>query len=71
MVISHRGSPGEKIGAQVPMSLATKPVLETIGVPTFGFGNSAEIPQIANLLHYAQTAQRPVAALLDFNFWSS
>ena len=71
MVISHRGSPGEKISAQVPMSIATKPVLETIGVPTFGFSDSAEIPHVGQLIGYAQTAQRPVAALLDFNFWGS
>ena len=71
MIISHRGSPGEKIGAQVPMSIATKPVLETIGIPTFQFSDSAEIPRITQLIHYAQTAQRPVAALLDFNFWNS
>lgn len=71
MVISHRGSPGEKIGAQVPMGIATKPLLETIGIPVFQFSNSAEIARIANLVNYAQTAQRPVAALLDFDFWSS
>ena len=71
MIVSHRGSPGEKVGAQVPMSIATKPVLETIGVPTFGFSNSAEIPRVTQLLHHARVAQRPVAALLDFNFWSS
>ena len=71
MVISHRGSPGEPISAQVPMSIATRPVLETIGVPTFEFSDAAEIPKVGQLLGYAQTAQRPVAALLDFNFWSS
>lgn len=71
MVISHRGSPGEKITAQVPMSIATQPILETIGIPTFGFSNSAEIPHVGQLIGYAQTAQRPVAALLDFNFWRS
>ncbi len=71
MIISHRGSPGEKIAAQVPMSIATKPLLETIGIPTFQFSDSADIPQIAQLVDYAQTAQRPVAALLDFNFWGS
>ncbi len=71
MIVSHRGSPGEKIGAQVPMGIATKPLLETIGIPTFQFSDSAEIPRIAKLIHYANTAQRPVAALLDFNFWAS
>lgn len=71
MLISHRGSPGEPISAQVPMSIATRPVLETIGIPTFEFSNSSEIPRVGQLIGYAQTAQRPIAALLDFNFWGS
>lgn len=71
MVISHRGSPGEKIGAQVPMGMATAKILDAIGVPTFQFSDSAEIPRIGQLIGYAQAAQKPVAALLDFNFWRS
>lgn len=71
MIISHRGSPGEPIGAQVPMGMAAKPLLETIGVPTFNFSDASEIDKIAQLIHYANTAQKPVAALLDFNFWQA
>ena len=69
MIISHRGSPGEKIGAQVPMGNAVKPLLETISIPTFTFSTSAEVTRVGELVQYAQVAQRPVAALLDFNFW--
>lgn len=69
MVISHRGSPGEKIGAQVPMGTAVKPLLETVGIPTFTFSDKAEIERVAELVGYANVAQRPIAALLDFNFW--
>ena len=42
-----------------------------LATPVFGFSDSAEIPQVGQLMGYAQTAQRPVAALLDFNFWGS
>lgn len=69
MIVSHRGSPGEPVGAQVPMGLAAKPLLETMGVPTFGYSNSNDVDQVAALVSHAKTAQRPVAALLDFDFW--
>ncbi|MEM7348440.1 MAG: sulfopyruvate decarboxylase subunit alpha, partial [Chloroflexota bacterium] len=69
MIISHRGSPGEKVGAQVPMSIAAKPLLETIGVPTFTFNDPNQVVQVGQLVSHAHMAQRPVAALLDFNFW--
>lgn len=69
MIVSHRGSPGEPIGAQVPMGMAAKPLLETVGVPTFGFSDSKDIQKVTDLVNYARTAQRPVAALLDFDFW--
>lgn len=69
MIVSHRGSPGEKVGAQVPMGIAAQPLLETVGVPTFSFSDGGQVAQVGALVEYAQVAQRPVAALLDFNFW--
>ena len=69
MIISHRGSPGEPVGAQVPMGQAAKPLLETIGVPVYNFDDSRQVSKVANLVNYAQTSQRPIAALLDFDFW--
>ena len=69
MIISHRGSPGEPISAQVPMGMAARPLLETIGVPTFNFSDSKDVDKVAQMVHYSKTAQKPVAALLDFNFW--
>lgn len=69
MIVSHRGSPGEPIGAQLPMGMAAKSLLETMGVPTFGYSNNADVGKVVDLVNYARTAQRPVAALLDFDFW--
>ena len=69
MIISHRGSPGEAIGTQVPMSIAAQPLLEEIGIPTFAFSDGGDVARVGQLVQYAQVAQRPVAALLDFNFW--
>ena len=70
MIVSHRGSLGEPVGAQVPMGLAAKPLLETMGVPTYNFSDPDEVDKVAALVTHARTAQRPVAGLLDFGFWS-
>ena len=69
MVISHRGAPGEKINAQVPMGTAVTPLLQTIGIPTFSFSDKADVERVGDLVTYANMAQRPIAALLDFYFW--
>ena len=71
MIVSHRGTPGEKIGTQVPMSNAVKPLLDVVGVPYFSFSHRREIAKVGRLVTHAQVAQRPVAALLDFDFWST
>ena len=69
LIVSHRGTPGEKIGTQVPMSNGTKPLLDVVGVPYFAFSDPAEVGKVGRLVRHAQVAQRPVAALLDFDFW--
>ncbi len=69
MIVSHRGSPGEKISAQVPMGVAVRPLLETINIPTFTFSDRQDVQKVGKLVQHAQVAQRPVAALLDFDFW--
>ena len=69
LIISHRGTPGEKIGTQVPMSNGTKPLLDVVGIPYFAFSDPADVAKVGRLVSHAQVAQRPVAALLDFDFW--
>jgi len=71
MVVSHRGSCGEPVGAQVPMGIAAKPLLETVGVLTYNFSDAKDMKKVGNLVNHANVAQRPVAALLDFDFWNS
>ena len=66
MVISHRGSPGEKIGAQVPMGNAVRPLLETIGVPTFNFSDGGQVEQVGQLVNYA--SGRPKASSSPIRF---
>jgi len=69
LVCTHRGSPGERIGAQVPMGIAVKGILDALEIPHFSFNNHSQAEQVGGLVAYTQVAQRPVAALLGFDFW--
>lgn len=72
MMISHRGTPGEKIGAQFPMGQLTPALLENLNIPQYRCDHvgafSADIPGI---VQHAGIMENPVAVLLDFKFWRS
>ncbi|MFA5312179.1 MAG: sulfopyruvate decarboxylase subunit alpha [Methanomassiliicoccales archaeon] len=69
MIVSHRGTAGEKIAAQVPMGTATVPLLDAIGIehscPTPAEGEG----EVAKAAMKAFTTRRPVAVLLNLDFW--
>jgi sulfopyruvate decarboxylase subunit alpha len=69
MIMSHRGTAGEKIIAQIPMGQATAPLLDTLGIehvrPTPADGEAV----IAEAAARAFGSRRPVAVLLDIEFW--
>jgi hypothetical protein len=44
-------------------------VLDAIDIPYFIFNHSSQAEQVGGLVEYTQVAQRPVAALLGFDFW--
>jgi len=71
MIISHRGSPGEPIGAQVPMGTAAQTLLQTINIPTYMFSDPSDVKKIGQLVPFASIAEGPVAAILDFDFWEA
>lgn len=71
MLISHRGSPGEPIGAQVPMGTAVEHLLATINIPTYRFSDPADVAKVGKLVPFASVAEGPVAAILDFDFWGA
>lgn len=71
MVISHRGSPGEPIGAQVPMGTAVETLLSTISIPTYRYSDPADTDKIGKLVKFAPVAEGPVAAILDYDFWGA
>ncbi len=69
LIISHRGTAGEKIAAQVPMGTATVPLLDAIGVE-----HLCPIPQegereVARAASKAFSQRRPVAVLLNLDYW--
>jgi len=71
MIISHRGSPGEPIGAQVPMGTTCETYLQTLNIPTYRYSDAADIKKIGQLVPFASVAEGPVAAILDFDFWGA
>lgn len=71
MVISHRGSPGEPIGAQVPMGTAVETLLQTINIPTYMFSDPSDTKKVGQLVPFTDVAESPVAAILDYDFWGA
>ena len=70
MIMSHRGTEGEFMGAQVPMGTATPKVLDALEIQYFNPKTPEEalkiIPKAWNI---AETRGRPVGILLDIKFW--
>lgn len=70
MIISHRGVEGENIVAQVPMGKLTEPLLNTLGIRWLRPGAPDEADwAMAEAWNLARSEGRPVAVLLDINFW--
>lgn len=71
MLISHRGSPGEPIGAQVPMGTTVERLLNTLNIPTYMFSDPSDVKKVGQLVGFSSVAEGPVAAILDFDFWGA
>lgn len=69
LVISARGTPGETVGAQVPMGRLTPGLLEALGIPTLLCHDPAQVREIETMAGHAIVAESPVAVLLDFAFF--
>jgi sulfopyruvate decarboxylase subunit alpha len=69
LVVSHRGTEGEKIAAQFPMGRATVPLLDVLGIehccPTPAEGEA----KVLWAAERAFSSRRPVAVLLNLDFW--
>jgi sulfopyruvate decarboxylase subunit alpha len=70
MIMSHRGTEGEFMSAQVPMGKATPKVLDALEIPYFNPKTPDDaLKIILNAWKIAVTDCTPVGILLDINFW--
>lgn len=69
MIISHRGGEGEPIIGQVPMGRLTVPLLDVMGISHFEPGPAEAEETVVLAWSHASAASRPVAVLLDLEFW--
>ncbi len=69
MLISHRGTEGEKLVGQLPMGRLTEPLLESMGIPSMR-PRPVEVEKIIkNAWIQSESKRVPVAVLLDIPFW--
>jgi sulfopyruvate decarboxylase subunit alpha len=69
MIISHRGGSGEPVIGQVPMGRLTVPLLDAIEVPHFAPRPEQAEETVARAWRAAAEQRKPVAVLLDLEFW--
>ena len=70
MIMSHRGTEGEFMSAQIPMGIATPKVLDALEIPYFNPKTPEEaLKIIPKAWEIAETEGTPVGMLLDIKFW--
>jgi sulfopyruvate decarboxylase subunit beta len=70
MLLEHRGLPGERISAQIPMGEQTPKLLEAAGIPAYAITSPADVDRLPALAGHTRLAQRPVAAMIAPSAWS-
>ena len=70
IIMSHRGTEGEFMSAQIPMGNATPKVLDALQIPYFNPKTPNEaLELIPNAWKMAETNGTPVGILLGIKFW--
>ena len=69
MLVSHRGSEGERIDAQVPMGDAVQGVMEASGVRCVSVERLGELDRVDEGIDWAHANGKSVAFLFPFSFW--
>ena len=69
LLISHRGTKGENIEAQIPMGKATPKLLEALSIEYSVLESQEKIHEIKKMIQKARQTERPVAILLPNSFW--
>lgn len=69
LLMSHRGGPGEKISAQIPMGEAAPRILETLDIRYMYINSSRDFPGLARLLNQTYKKSLISAAFLTRRLW--
>jgi sulfopyruvate decarboxylase subunit alpha len=69
MIISHRGGAGESMIGQVPMGRLTVPLLDAMQIAHFSPPPAQAEEIVADAWERAAKEKKPVAVLLDLDFW--
>ncbi len=70
MLISYRGEIGEPVACQVEMAVHTKALLNQMNIPTYHFHAPEDANELALILNHSFMARKPVAILMDAQFWA-
>ena len=69
LLMSHRGSPGEKISAQIPMGEAAPLLLETLDIKYIYIRSSRDFPRLASHIKETYKKSQINAAFLSRGLW--
>ncbi|MDP6030002.1 MAG: sulfopyruvate decarboxylase subunit alpha [Arenicellales bacterium] len=67
MLVSYRGSPGEKVPAQVPMGMLVPELLKLMQIPVLNCHEPEDLDNLGPLVDHARVAESPVAIFIDFH----
>lgn len=71
IIISHRGTFGEGVYGQIPMSKATTRILESLDIAYYKVDNPNESQEIVKKAwNLSAISEEPIALLFDINYWS-
>jgi sulfopyruvate decarboxylase subunit alpha len=68
-IMSHRGSEGEKILAQVPMGKLTPDLLKLLEIKTFIIDSADKISNIKKAVELSLSSKRSICILLKKTLW--
>lgn len=70
MIISHRGTFGEAVYGQIPMSKATTKVLDSLDIRYHNVTNPNESEEIVEeAWKLSEISEEPIALLFDISYW--
>ena len=71
MIISHRGTFGEGVYGQVPMSKATTKIFDSLDLTYYKVNYPSETQEIVKKAwNLSLISEEPIALLFDINYWS-